>query len=491
MAQKNKEHKLAINNEPSKKRSKNMAVRSDLTPFFEPKSIAIIGAIKSPWFGGLVTLNNLKNLGYGGRVYLVNPSYPEVEGIKVYPNVKEIPSEVDLAVIITSSRAVPEIVRNCAEKGVKGAVIVADGFAERDEEGTKLQKQIVEISKQTGIRLLGPNTIGTVNPYTGLITSPYPTGYKSIRKGGVALVAQTGIIGAQAFPFEDLQYGISKICDLSNKCDVNETDLLEYLENDSDTKVIAMHLEDVKDGRRFLEVARRVAKKKPIIVYKPGRTSESKKALASHTGSIAGDHKIYQSAFRQVGLIQVNSFVELFQVAKAFAYQPLPRGNRLGIITISGGAGIMAIDTATEWGLVLGKLSDVSNEKLFEVHPTMVGNPSDIGPAMPTLQDPITPYKKSIEVFLEDKNVDCLLITLYAYPETPPELYTRFLKDLQFGKPTDKPVVIWIYGPSNDTVNKICKSLEAANYPAYLDIELAVKALGAMYQYTQIKSKLT
>nr|MDO8081880.1 CoA-binding protein [Candidatus Freyarchaeota archaeon] len=490
MVRKIKRDELDINKGSVKKRQENVRVRSDLTPFFEPKSIAIIGAIKSGWFGGLVTLNNLKNLGYKGEVYLVNPSYPEVEGIKVYPNVKEIPSEVDLAVIITSSKAVPGIVRNCAEKGVKGAVIVADGFAERDEEGAKLQKELVEISKQTGIRLLGPNTIGTVNPYSGLITTPYPTGYKSIRRGHVALAAQTGIIGAQAFPFEDLQYGVSKTCDLSNKCDINETDLLEYLENDSETKVIAIHIEDIKDGTRFLEVAKRVAKKKPIIVYKPGRTSESKKALASHTGSIAGDHKIYESAFRQAGLIQVNSFVELFHIAKAFGYQPLPRGNRLGIITISGGAGIMAIDTATEWGLVLGKLSDESNEKLFEGHPTMVGNPSDIGPAMPTLQDPIMPYRKALEVFFEDSNIDCLLITLYAYPGLPPEFYTKILKDLQVERLKDKPIVIWIYGPSNESINKIYNALEAADYPTYLDIELAVKALGAMYQYTLIKSKL-
>ncbi|WXG41488.1 MAG: CoA-binding protein [Candidatus Freyarchaeum deiterrae] len=469
-------------------RSETVRFRSDLTPFFEPKSIAIIGVVSNPWFGGQVALNNLKNLGYKGNVYLVNPSYSEVEGIKVYRNVKEIPGEVDLAVIITASRAVPGILRDCAEKRLKGAVIVADGFAERDDEGARLQKRIVEISQQTGLRLLGPNTIGIVNPYLSVITMPYPMGYKSIRRGHVALAAQTGIIGAQAYAFEDLQYGVSKTCDLSNKCDVNETDLLEYLENDPETRVIAMHLEDIKDGPRFLEVAKRVAKKKPIIVYKPGRTSESKKALASHTGSMAGDRKIYESVFRQAGLIQVNSFVELFQVAKVFGCQPLPRGNRLGIITLSGGAGIMAIDTAAEWGLVLSKLSNESNEKLFQVHPTMVGNPLDIGPAMPALMDPITPYRKAVEVFSEDNNVDCLLLTIYAYPGIPPELYTKMLKEAE--TPADKPIVIWIYGPVTESVNKIYNAFEASDYPSYLDIDLAVKALGAMYQYTQIKSKL-
>jgi acyl-CoA synthetase (NDP forming) len=170
LLRKNRRNKLEVNKKTVKNQSEK-GVRSELTAFFDPKSIAIIGAVKSPWFGGLVTLNNLKNLGYKGRVYLVNPSYPEVEGIKVYPNVKEIPGEVDLAVIITASRTVPTIIRDCAVKGVKGAVIVADGFAERDEEGAKLQKEIMEISRQTGIRLLGPNTIGVVNPYSGVITT--------------------------------------------------------------------------------------------------------------------------------------------------------------------------------------------------------------------------------------------------------------------------------------------------------------------------------
>lgn len=471
-----------------KNRSKILTNRSDLTTFFEPRSVAIIGAVKSVWFGGLVILENLKNLGYNGKVYLVNPSYPEVNGIKVYPSVKEIPDKVDLAIIITSSKAVPRIVKDCAEKGVEGAVIVADGFAERDQEGARLQQEIVDISKKRGIRLLGPNTIGVVNPYSGLITTPYPLGYKSIRKGHVALAAQTGIIGAQAFPFEELHYGISKICDFSNKCDVNETDLLEYLEDDSETKVIAIHIEDIRDGLRFIRVAKRVVKKKPILIYKPGKTSESKKALASHTGSIAGDQKIYEAAFRQAGLIQVDSFLELFQTAKAFGYQPLPKGNRLGIITITGGAAIMAIDTAVEWGLELGKLSQESNERLFEIHPTMVGNPSDIGPAMPAIQDPIAPYKTALEVFSEDKNVDCMLITFYAFPGVNPELYVNLLKETAGAK--EKPVVVWIYGPSNEGANKIYSTLEAADYPAYFSIEMAVKALGAMYQYTQIKSKL-
>ncbi len=459
-----------------------------MTPFFEARSIAIIGAVKSEWFGGLVTLNNLRKMGYKGKVYLVNPSHREVKGVKVYPNIKETPGAVDLAVIITSSKAVPSIVRDCVEKGVRGAVIVADGFAERDEEGARLQREIVEIAKKTGIRLLGPNTIGTLNPYTGLITTPYLIGYKTVRKGHVALAAQTGIIGPQAFDLEGMQYGVSKICDLSNKCDVNETDLLEYLEDDPETRVIAMHVEDIKDARRFLRVARRVVKKKPVLIYKPGKTAESKKALASHTGSVAGDHKIYEGLFRQAGLIQVDSFTELIQIAKAFGYQPLPSGNRLGIITFSGGAGIMAIDTAVENGLVPSRLSEESEKKLFEIHPTVVGNPSDLGPAMPVLQDPFTPYRRAIEVFFQDENVDCLLVTLYAFPGLPPELYVNTLREA--GSTDNKPVVVWIYGPSNRSISEICRALEAADFPAYIDIEMAVKALGAMYRYTQIRSKL-
>ena len=464
------------------KKLKNNEMRKDLSPFFNPRIVAIIGSFsQQTWFGGQVLLENLWNWEYSGKIYLINPSYDEVRGLKVYPTVKDLTETADLAIIIAAARQVPSIVKDCAEKGVKAIIIVSDGFAERGEEGAELQNEVVEIARGAGIRILGPNTLGTVNTTNGLVTIPYITRSR-IKRGNIALAAQTGLISPTASRYGDLGYKISKICDFGNKCDLDEIDLLEYLAGDLETKVIAMEIEGIRDGRRFLDVAKRVAKKKPILIFKPGRTKESKKALMSHTGSIAGDKKIYESAFKQAGIIQANSLRELLEIAKAFSYQPLPEGNRLGIITITGAGGAMATDIAIESGLVLAKLSAETDKKLYEIHPTLVGNPSDIG-QMAGMGMP--PYREVIEAMLNDENVDCLLCTLQGMISV--DYYAQVLNEIKKSK--SKPITFWIFGPSLVGIEQVYFELENNGYPAYLDIESAVKALGAMYQYTKIQTE--
>ncbi|VUT25512.1 MAG: CoA-binding protein [Candidatus Methanolliviera sp. GoM_oil] len=465
------------------KKLKTHGRKDNLSPFFEPKSVAIVGSLSQTWFGGQALLKNLHNFGYSGGIYLVNPSYEEVQDVKVYPSIKDIPESIDLVIIITPARTVLSIVKDCVKKGVKCVIIGADGFTERDEEGKRLQNEITEIARHTRIRIIGPNTVGTVNTATGLVTAIYLIGYDKIKKGGIAFVAQTGIIGPQAMPYDDWRYGISKICDLGNKCDVDESDLLEYLADDPETKVIAMHLECIKSGHRFLDVAKRAAQKKPILILKPGKTKESAKALMSHTGSLAGDQKIYESAFKQVGVIQVNSFKELLEIPTAFLCQPLPRGNRLGIITFTGGAGIMAMDIAAESGLTLAKLSTETNEKLSNIHPTLVGNPSDLGPLYAISGE--SPYKTVIEAMLNDENVDCIFCVIVG-GFLSANLYIQTLNDIE--KPKDKPMTFWVYGPSSESNDQVCFELRNNGYPVYLDIETAVKALGAMYRYKTIKN---
>ena len=452
---------------------------NDLSSFFKPESVAIIGSLSQIWFGGLVILNNLLDWGYSGGIYLINPSYDEVQGVRVYPNIKDLPEIIDLAIIMAAAQQVPSIVKDCTEKGVKAIIIVSDGFAERGENGAKLQREVVETARRTGIRILGPNTVGTVNTTTGLVTSPYPIGSK-IKRGNIAFAAQTGLISPTGLNYGDLGYKISKICDFGNKCDVDEIDLIEYLADDPETKVIAMEIEGIRDGRRFLDVARRVTKKKPILIFKPGRTKESARALMSHTGSLAGEKKIYESAFKQAGIIQANSLRELLEITKAFSYQPLPKGNRLGIITITGAGGAMATDVAIESGLVLAKLSVGTNEKLSEIHPSLVGNPSDVGQIAGM---GIPPYGEVIEAMLNDVNVDCLLCTLQGM--IPAEYYLQTLNEIK--KPENKPITFWVFGPGSDGIDQIYFELENNGYPAYLDIESAVRALGAMCQYTKIQ----
>ena len=203
--------------------------RSALSLFFEPQSVAVVGSLREGYFGGYVVIKTLLNAGFEGRIYPVNPSYQEVLGLKAYPSIKEIPEKIDLVLIMINRRFVPNVLRECAGKGIKAVIVVADGFAERDEEGAKLQNEIVEIARKAGIRIIGPNTAGIVNSANGLTPDPYEPGYKKVKSGTVAICAQTGMINPQAFPYADLHYGVSKICDFGNKCDVDECDLLEYL----------------------------------------------------------------------------------------------------------------------------------------------------------------------------------------------------------------------------------------------------------------------
>jgi acyl-CoA synthetase (NDP forming) len=343
--------------------------RSVLSLFFEPQSVAVVGSLREGYFGAYVVVKTLLNAGFEGKIYPVNPSYQEVLGLKAYPSLKEIPDPIDLVLIMINRRSVPDVMRECVKKGIKAVIVVADGFAERDEEGAKLQNEIVEMAREGGIRIIGPNTAGIVNSANGLIPDPYEPGYKKVKPGAVAICAQTGMINPQAFPYADLHYGVSKICDFGNKCDVDECDLLEYLESDPATNVITMYLESIQDGRRFLEISRRVAAKKPVLILKSGRTKEGAKVSASHTGALAVDDQIFSAACKQAGTIRLEKFREFFELPKIFSLQPLPTGNRLGIVTFTGMVGVLAIDEGAKYGLSMAKLSPEIADRLNSIFP--------------------------------------------------------------------------------------------------------------------------
>jgi len=453
--------------------------KKDLNPFFEPGSIAIIGSFGTAWFGGKAVIRNLRTFGFSGEIYPVNPSYKKVSGMKVYPTVVDVPGDVDLAIVMTSSSVAPKIIKECTEKDIRAAVVVADGFGERGDKGSKLQNEMLKVAKPNGLRIIGPNTIGTVNTEAGLVTNPYDVGYKTIRQGSVAISGQTGLVGPQALPLEDLAFGISKICDFGNKCDVDEADLLMYLSDDPKTKVIAMHTEIIRDGSRFLDVAKEVTKRKPVLVFKPGRSEESAKALASHTGSLAGSDKVYDGAFKQARIIRTGSLTELLDFAKTFSQQPPLKGNRIAIVTMTGGAGIMAIDVASECGIIPAELSEKTIEKLNEVYPTLGKNPVDLGPAVPVAPNLMMLYRDIVEAVLDDQNVDCIVIVLYASAMMPPKIYASLFSKLNFTKPT----VIWIYGTNTSSIAETSYHLENANLPVFLDLETAIRALGSMFRY--------
>lgn len=466
-------------------KTQQRANKDNVAALFESENVAVIGSIKGSWFGGYVVISQLKKFGYKGDIYPVNPAGGEVLGIKAYKTLADIPEPVDLAIIMTSYKAFPKIIEECSEKGIKACIIISDGFAERAEEGSKLQQKIVKIAKKTGMRLIGPNTIGLVNTANGLMSNPYILEYDKIYKGSIGIFGQTGLVGPQALPLEDTGYGISKICDVGNKCDVDENDILEYFGDDTDTDVIIMHIEDIKNGRLFVETAGKIVAKKPVLVLKPGKTKESAKALASHTGSLAGEDRIYDAAMKQAGVIRVNSHVELMEYAKIFSHNPvLPLKNRVAIVTFTGGFGVMGIDAAVEAGLTLADLSAESRKKLRDLYPALASNPTDLGPAMPVTADFDLLYRQVLDIIANDPNVDCIAIVTYVGMGLGS---TDIFTDLR--KKTTKPIAIWLYSQKPKEMFDFARELDISGVPVFSKWEHALGALGAMYKYSLIKKK--
>lgn len=456
---------------------------NSLNSFFDPQTIAVIGSLKEGLFGGYVVIKSLLNAGFKGEIYPVNPSYKEIGGLKVYPSIKEVPKKTDLALIITGARSVPEVLRECVEKGVKAAIVVSDGFAERDDEGRRLQEEIVAIAGRGNLRIIGPNTAGVAHPAKGLIPNPYEMGYEKVKAGAIAICAQTGMVNPQAFPYGDLHYGVSKICDFGNKADVDECDMMEYLENDPSTKAITLYIESVKDGRRFLKVSKRVTSKKPVLILKSGRTEQGASVSASHTGSLALNDRIFEAACKQSGIIRLESFRELFELPKIFARQPLPRGNRLGIITFTGAVGVLAIDEAATYGLTVPLLSSSTREKLESIFPGMGKRIVDIGPAMAVINHYMSIYSEILKTVTIDPCIDSIFNVIWTGPSGEfMEEYLKIYRGLQGNR---KPIASWVYGPRVPLVHEMVRQLEDLGFPVFSDIEMAIKALGVASRYAK------
>ncbi|MEM4408564.1 MAG: CoA-binding protein, partial [Candidatus Caldarchaeum sp.] len=310
----------------------------------------MVGASANPEKTGHLVLKNLVEK-YSGRIYPVNPRGGEILGLKVYRRVGEIPESVDLAVLAIPTSEVAPTLEECVKNGTRFAIVIAAGFKEAGEQGAKLEEKIVKIARKGGIRLIGPNTIGIINGHNNLIASGVPL--RSWRSSGISIVCQSGIFAGAlaAWIMTNNVMGVGKVVALGNKCDLDESDILEYLGQDENTRVIGLHLEGIVDGRRFLKIARKVVKKKPIVAVKAARTEYGTKAALSHTGSLAVDDKVVDAAFRQAGIIRAENIMEMLDYLKAFEYQPLPRGSRVGLITLSGALGVLACDACFNYGL--------------------------------------------------------------------------------------------------------------------------------------------
>ncbi len=452
----------------------------------DARIVAVIGASRDPEKPGAQLLKVLKRVGYQGQVAGVNPQGGEVFETPLYRRVEEVPFPVDLAVLHIPPRAIPEVLRECARKGVKGVVISAEGFAETGAPGARYQEEVQEILRSSGMRGFGPNTLGLVNTATGLTTSYYASP-RMLRPGRIGFAAQSGIfVGAllrYLSSFEGFQ--LSKGLGLGNKVDVNECDALSYLLEDEQTEIIGMYLEDVREGRRFLETARKGTAKKPVLVIKGGRTREGAKATASHTASMAVEDSVFEGVARQAGILRLTGIDDFVRCLKGFLNMPLPQGGRLAFVTYSGAQAIMSIDASVDHGIQIARLSDSTIEKISRVIATAskTRNPVDIFPDWLShgFEKTSTEIMNSL---LDDPGVDGVIFISFA--NRGAEIYRPLAELLK--RRREKPVFFSLLGAQRDMDD--CRSLlEGHQLPCYDLPEMAVRVFALMRKYAQIKER--
>ena len=442
--------------------------------FMEPRSVALVGLTRATGIMGWNVLEHLLSYGFKGNLYPVNPAADEILGLKCYHSVKEIPGDIDLAVILTPRSIVPRLVKECTERGIKAITVVGQGFADSDADGKALQAEMVRIAREGGARIVGPNTFGTANAFINFNSAYVQMDMKKVPTG---IICQTGLFfgGLPKFPI------LGKGIDIGNACDIDFSDGLEYFEDDPEVKVILLYIEGVRDGRRFLDVAGRVAKKKPIIALKSGQSEEAAQAAQSHSGSLAGRDEVYDAAFRQCGVIRVNSAEEFDDLSKAFLHLPLMKGRGVGIITNTGGGGIMATDACTRHNLDLAKLSPESSRKLDAIAPPWQDfeNPADIWPPSMISGHPLPEViRTTAETFLADDNIHGVIMIMPGFPlQYAPILFDPVVLDIKF----EKPAVIWLYGTD---VEGLASWLERTGKILYYPtMDRALNVLSRLNQY--------
>ena len=378
---------------------------SDLSVFFRPRGVAVIGASRDPNKLGYGVVRNLLEQGYEGPVYPVNPNAEEILGLRAYRSIGTVPDPADLAVIVVPAPHVEQALIETGERGVKGVIIITGGFREVGPEGAAREARVKQIAEQYGIRLLGPNCIGVIDTHTPLNTT-FVTG--SPRPGEIALVSQSGALAAAVIDWAvGSGVGFSRIVSLGNQAGVTEAEMLEAVAQDERTRAVLVYLEGVSDGRAFIEAARRASERVPVVALKVGRGQSSARAVSSHTGALAGTDAAYDAAFRRAGVLRARGLEEMLDWARALAWQPLPQGNRVAVLTNAGGPGIIALEALEEEGLRLAPLSEQTKAFLRRRVPpaASVENPVDILPG----SGPAT-YALCLDALLDDDAVDAVVV---------------------------------------------------------------------------------
>ncbi len=463
----------------------------DLDAIFTPQSVAVVGASTTPGKVGHDIFVNILKGGYRGVLYPVNPGAESVACVRAYPSISEIPYPLDLAMIILPPKLAIGAIQEAIDKGVKGVVIVSAGFKEVGGEGLAIERRIVEMCREHGVRIVGPNCLGVINPLDNVrLNASFSA--RMPKAGNVSFISQSGALCTAVLDFAaDRDFGFSKFISIGNKADVDEVDLLKYFQNDPDTEVIMIYLEELQCGQEFIKIAKEITggnRPKPILVIKSGRTSAGAQAAASHTGSLAGSEAVYDAIFKQSGIIRVESIDELFDFAIAFAYKnenalgkmrrKVPNGNRVAIVTNAGGPGIVATDMTVVSGLELAKFHEDTVEVLKSHLPATanVHNPVDIiGDAA---QDR---YESALNAVIRDEGVDGALVILT--PQSMTNAIGTAEAIVRIAKRSHKPILCCFMGIID--VSAGVKYLQESGVPVYPFPEHTAKAFGAIYRYAK------
>ena len=450
-----------------------------ITKMLDPKSIAVIGASRNPEKIGYQVVKNLLNAGYEGKIYPVNPNADEILGLKAYPSVLDIPDDIDLAVIVVPAKIVPNVIEDCGKKGVNGLVIITSGFSEIGEEGKELEEKVVEIAKRYGMRIIGPNVVGICNT-KHKVNASFAMGMPY--EGEIALVSQSGALGVALIGRTWIdRVGLSKFISIGNMADLNFSDFVEYFKDDHETKVIALYIEGVKDGRRFLEVSAESSKVKPIIALKAGLSKRGASAAMSHTGSLAGSAEVYKAAFKQSGVIMAEDLTDLFVKANALALCPRMKGDNWVIITNGGGVGVLSTDAGEKYGIPLPDIPEELKNEFRKCMPEFGSpkNPVDLT-GMATEKE----YKEALKIALKSDFVDGIIVLYCHTAHTDPMEIAKAIKEaIDEEGGMKKPVIVSFIGGKE--VYDAIDWLKENKIPAYDAPEMAVKALATIRHYTK------
>ena len=454
--------------------------------FFNAKSVALIGASPEPGKIGNSVMESLVKHDYKGKVYPVNAKdYPEIMGVKAYKNLLDIKDPIDVVIVTVDLKFVPDLLAECGKKNIHNMVIISGGGKELGGERAAIEKRVQDLSRELNVRIIGPNCIGIFNGENRLDCA-FQGHLRMIRpkRGNVAFLSQSGTVGIAFMETADA-FGLSKMISYGNRSDVDEADMIHYLAQDPNTNVIGLYVEGLGDGRKFMNSAKNVIKEyqKPIVVFKNGRSTKGAKQAASHTGSLGGSFAVISGAFEQTGIISVDSYEELTSALKALTWQPVPKGNRIAMVTNGAGPIIAAIDNFERLNLELAQLSDQTIKSFKEHYPAtyVIGNPCDV-----TGSASADDYRFAIQAFLDDPNVD-IVMPWFVFQDDPlEEKIVEILGDLQ--KVKKKPILVGAMG--GPFTERISKKIEAFNIPVYESVITWITAAGSLAKWQKIKESL-